>query len=316
MRVGGFIIAKKRPRYFRNLAVFSVLALSLGLMIALGGLSIIQAYSLAYPVHQPPDSALLDLLEINNWENAVFTTQDGLRLEGWYIPPSPNTDGASLIFIHGHGSNRAHFLGELPIFLDAGYGVLLFDSRNHGMSEGRVTTMGLLEVQDVQAAFAWLIEQPEVNPERIGLYGASMGGATAILAMAEIPQARVLLVDGGYAAFSDVVAEGVRNVSGLPRFPFGDLIIQWTGLQSGENLYAVRSIDVIADITARPIFIMHGSSDPTIPVTHAERLYAAADEPKVLYIVPNGGHGGLMQRNPAEYKQRVLAFLATYLRGD
>mgnify|MGYP000252023977 CR=1 FL=1 len=316
MRFWGVGSRKSRWRYTRNMIMFSITALSIGLLMALGGLSIIQAYSLAYPVHRPSDPAALLTLGVETWEDAAFTTQDGLRLDGWYIPPAPYTDGASLIFIHGHGSNRTHFLAELPIFLNAGYGVLIFDSRNHGTSEGRVTTMGLLEVQDVQAAFAWLTQQTEVNSERIGLYGASMGGATAILAMAEIPQARVLIVDGAYGAFSDVVADGIRNVSSLPRFPFGDLIIQWTGLQSGENLYAVRPIDVIADIAPRPIFIMHGMADSTIPVSHAERLYGAAGEPKVLYLVPGGGHGGLMQCNPTEYAQRVLAFLATYLRGD
>jgi fermentation-respiration switch protein FrsA (DUF1100 family) len=78
----------------------------------------------------------------------------------------------------------------------------------------------------------------------------------------------------------------------------------------------VRPVDDIASIAPRPVFIMHGTDDPNIPFEHGQQLYDAAGKPKELYIVPGGGHGGLMQINPAEYTRRVLAFLDTYLRAS
>ncbi|MDX1992644.1 MAG: alpha/beta fold hydrolase [bacterium] len=306
-------IRVSRVRYIRRLMLFAVAAPMLGLFVALSSLSIQYAQALAHPRRLLPDADILTSFGVRHWQEVTFTTADGLRLDGWFIPPA-SSNGAALLFVHGHGSNRTHFAAELPLFLAEGYGALMFDLRNHGTSEGTVTTMGLLEVEDVVAAYRFLAAQPTVDPRRIGLYGASMGGATAILAMARLPEARLLVTDAAYASFPDLVSAGIRSVSGLPRFPFGDIIIGWMNLQAGRNLYTVRPLDAIPLIAPRPVLFMHGTDDATVPFRHGQWLYTAAHEPKFLYSVQGGGHGGLMTLDPVQYREQVIAFVNRYLR--
>lgn len=306
---------QSRRRYLRNLGIFAAAALCAGLMIGLGGLCWVYAEGLAFPQRAPTSATPADS-GISTWQTITLTTSDGLRLDGWYIPPSAPQPGPALVFVHGHGGNRAQFLRELALIAPEGYGALLFDLRNHGTSEGTTTAMGLLEVEDVIAAFDFLRDQPEVHPDQIGIYGASMGGAASLLAMARLPQARVLITESAYASFPDLVADGIRAVSGLPRFPFGDLIIGLTGLHSGQNLYTLQPIQALPHIAPRPVLILHGTADLTVPVSHAHRLYAAASEPKALFIVAGGGHINLVNVDTDAYTRQVIDFLNTYLRGS
>jgi fermentation-respiration switch protein FrsA (DUF1100 family) len=163
-------------------------------------------------------------------------------------------------------------------------------------------------VDDVKTAFAYLISQPEVDPENIVLFGHSMGGAAAILAMAQLPQVRALIVDTSYTSLIDVTNDGVGNIIGRP-LGLGDLIMGMTNVFMGENMYAVRPIDVIDTIAARPFFIMHGTADSTIPFTHSVALYEKAQEPKSLWLVDGGSHGNLYAIARDEYRVRVLNFL-------
>lgn len=102
-------------------------------------------------------------------------TIDNLTLTGWYIPPK---NGAVIILQHGYRANSSEMLPIGLMLAKHGYGVLLFDFRGHGKSEGNTVTLGLNEIQDTDAAVSFLLEQPELN--KIGLIGNSMGGATGI----------------------------------------------------------------------------------------------------------------------------------------
>ena len=131
------------------------------------------------------------------YEDVHFATPDGVNLEGWFIPADSNR---VVICNHFMGANRqgfpAHlrewrrntpgfeidFLPRYKALHDAGYNVLAYDLRNHGQSEGTITTLGYAEVDDVRGAVAYLLTRPEVNPKRIGLVGCSMGSAVAIRA--------------------------------------------------------------------------------------------------------------------------------------
>lgn len=245
---------------------------------------------------------------IVNWEAISFETQDGLTLDGWYIAPT-RADGATLLFVHGLAGSRHTFLPELDfLHNDGGYGALLFDLRNHGTSDGTVTTMSNAEILDVQAAFAWLALRPDVQIENIVLYGKSMGGATAIRAMPTLPQARALIVDTAYTSMADVTRDGIRNI-GIPPLFFHHIILGMTNVLAGSNLYDARPIDSIAYIVPRPILFIHGTADRTIPVQHIYDLHAAAGNPKELLIVEGADHIASHQTDPAIFEQRMLSFL-------
>ena len=91
----------------------------------------------------------------------------------------------------------------------------------------------------------------------------------------------------------------------------------WFGeRETGQDISQVRPIDDVARISPRAILIVQGGQDPAVPLENGERLYAAAGEPKELYVVPNAGHGGFMHVDPQTFEDRVEGFLERYLRGD
>lgn len=242
------------------------------------------------------------------WHNVTFTTSDGLKLVGWYIPPT--TDKAALVLVAGQDGSRKGNGGIARLLIREGYGVLMYDSRGTGASAGHTVSMGCNEVKDVQAAFAYLAAQPEVDPTRIGLYGHSMGAGTVMRAMARIPQARVLIESSGFTSIETVMHDGTPALFS----PMVNLQL-WFGSQMTDcDLSAVRPIEDIAKISPRPILFLHGTADETIHFQQAERLFAAAGEPKEFYAAEGAGHSNVYAINRPEYERRVLEFLNTYLR--
>jgi dipeptidyl aminopeptidase/acylaminoacyl peptidase len=302
-------------RRIRNLTLFTLVTLTLAVSITLLYLCYLQATSLIYTRAAPLTAYAQTPADfgIGDYGEVEFLTPDGLRLYGWYIPPLPAGDGATVLFLHGHAGSRMQFMQESRELRAEGYGMLLFDQRNNAMSEGTVTSMGYYETEDALTAYAWLTEQPEVNADKIVIYGGSMGGTTAIRAMARLPQARALVVDTAYTSLRDAVGDGVTLRTGLPPSPFAEIIVWMCGGMAGANLFEVRPIDDIAAIAPRPVLLMHGDNDGTILVDHARRLYAAAGEPKQLYIVPGGVHGDTYVRDPQTWREIVLPFLRSAL---
>jgi uncharacterized protein len=269
-----------------------------------------QSQNLAYPIslvapHTPTDFGITD------WRDVTFQSEDGIQLSGWFVPP-PNTNGAVVLFVHGIGGNRELSMRESQLLYANGYGMLLFDLRACGTSGGQTASMGYWEALDVEAAFAFLAAQPEVNPDQIVVYGSSMGSATAIRAMVQIPSARGLIVESSFSSDVDVVGDGIHAQTGLPSFPFAQLITWLTGRESGANLFEMNPETDIAQIHV-PVLIMHGTIDGTIPVAHGQRLYAAANEPKELWLVEGAGHGGLIYADPQGFSDHVLPFLEQVL---
>lgn len=250
---------------------------------------------------------------ITVWHEVSFTTVDGVRLEGWYIPPPDESNGAAILYVHGFTGNRGEFLEIAALLHQQGYGGLLFDLRNHGTSADSITTFGLHEVRDVQAAFDYLAAQPEVDPQRIGLFGVSMGGATAIRATARMPQVKLLIVEAAFASFPQVVGDGVQRVIRVTAFPFSDLIVWMTSQQINVDVSQSRPIEDIASISPRPLLIIHGTADVVVPVRHGYRLYEAADDPKQLLIIEGRHHADWANSPVGDYAATLLAFLAQYL---
>lgn len=255
---------------------------------------------------------LPEAVGIAAYENVTFLSPDGLTLKGWWIPP---TNGATIIFVHGHGGNRQNQLDDAGILVKAGYGALLFDLRNNGQSEGEVTTFGLYEADDVQAAYDFVTSQPGVDPDRIGLLGQSMGGATALLAAAQIPEVKAVASLSAYTSMEDNITNGVERLAGLPAFPFAPLVVFWGELEAGIDIQQVRPVDAIATLNPCAVLIIHGDRDGLIPVENAYALYEAASDPKELYIIPGAGHQSFLPVVGQIYADRLTAFFDQYLLG-
>ncbi|MCB9436447.1 MAG: alpha/beta fold hydrolase [Anaerolineales bacterium] len=294
-----------------RLGVFGCVTLSLAVSGALVYICYLQSQVFAYPPRSTYTQTPADV-GIAAWREVAFTTADGVRLEGWYIPP-PESNGAAILYVHGFTGNRGEFLEIAALLNQHGYGGLLFDLRNHGTSADSVTTFGLHEVRDVQAAYDYLTAQPDLDPQRIGIFGVSMGGATAIRATARMPQVKVLIVEAAFASFPQVVGDGVKRVIRITGSPFSDLIVWMTAQELGVDVSQLRPIDDIASISPRPILIIHGTADVVVPVSHGYRLYEAAGDPKQLLIVEGRHHADWANPPVGDYAATILAFLAHYL---
>lgn len=227
-------------------------------------------------------------------------TEDGVRLSAWYTPPRK---GAVILLAHGYGDNRPEWIHAL--LAKKGYGILAWDARAHGESDGDISTIGYLEVLDVRAALDYVLAQPGV--EHIGAWGGSMGGATLIRAAADFPEIEALFIDSSFASLDDefnfLVPYPVIN-------PLAKLI---AATETGINLEEVDPLKDIAKISPRPVYIVHGTGDTVAPPDAGRQLYEAARDPRFLWEAENIQHMLIYLDNPRKYQRRLLGFFDEWL---
>ncbi|HEY8599920.1 MAG TPA: alpha/beta hydrolase [Thermomicrobiales bacterium] len=244
-------------------------------------------------------------------EAITFHTADGLMLHGWYLPH--DAPHAALIIAHGYSMNRGELLDLARGMRGRGYATLLFDFRAHGASEGKRSTIGFREAGDVAAAARFLHAQPTLAGCAIGAIGLSMGAVATIGAAIEEPLIAAVVSDSGYATLSEIAAGGLRLLFHLPAFPFAPLVIRFSELLTRARIGAASPVDIVAQIAPRPILFIHGSADRLIPLANAHALYAAANEPKELWIVPGVAHASAYHQVQDEYLRRLDRFFTTTL---
>ena len=239
-----------------------------------------------------------------------FKTKDNLILSGWYIPPK---NGSVIILQHGYHANSHQMLSIGRMLAKHGYGVLLFDFRGHGKSEGNTVTLGLFEVQDTDAAVSFLLKQSEVN--KIGLIGNSMGGATGILATSQNEKIQAIAVEGVFSELKDEVGIGIEVQTSLPAFPLNMIFIYIAERETGFKLSDIAPVKKIGQISPRPILIMQGGNDARINTESGQRLFTAAGEPKQYWNEPSAAHVAIYQTSPQDYEKHVIDFFDQYLLG-
>ncbi|MBN1937706.1 MAG: alpha/beta fold hydrolase [Anaerolineae bacterium] len=227
-------------------------------------------------------------------------TADGLEIAGWYLP---GTRSQAIVLVHGIHANRAYLLPQARILSQAGYHVLLIDLRGHGYSAGRLLTYGYLEALDVRAAVDYLLARPGV--EQVGAIGHSLGGAAAVRAAAGDERIAALIVQSSYSSLRLAVEESFERFTLAPRWP---LIIALAEARTGFKIEQVDSARDLAAMSPRPVLIIHSLDDTLFPPHHAEQMYAAAHEPKEIWLVSGLPHVNPISGHEEEYAARMLAF--------
>lgn len=262
-----------------------------------------------YPLRVPPSALHAE------YEDVTFTTDDGVELKGWVIRPTEVKQAApGIIFCHGLGANRSDFTDLAVLLARRGYWVLTFDFRAHGDSGGGRSSLGYLEQKDVAAAHACLSAKPGVDRERIGIYGFSLGGATAILAAAGTGRFAAVVADSAFTSLREQAREAVTGFYRLPSFPFVNLSVLAYELFFQASVKNIEPESAVGRIAPMPLLIIAGEGDEMIPAENGRRLFSAAREPKDLWIIPVQGHGGTIAAAGAEYEQRVAAFFDRHLK--
>jgi dienelactone hydrolase len=249
--------------------------------------------------------ALADLPAL---QDVAFTTSDGLTLRGWF---APGTRRAAVIFVHGLGGNRLTLLPEARVFASHGYGVLLYDSRASGESEGTLATWGDREQLDLRAAVDFVASRPDVDPGRIAALGFSVGGSTVALGSAADPRIHAVILHATWTCLHDEMKAKYGRY-GLLSWGPALVAMRLAGVQPNN----VRVLDHIRAISPRPLLMIAGASDDDTPVAVMRRVFEAAGPPKQLWVVPGAGHGGVFAAAPREYEQQAVPFLNRALFGE
>jgi hypothetical protein len=232
-------------------------------------------------------------------------SSDGIPLRGWWSPGDPAKP--VIIFVHGLNRSRLELLTRGAESNHRGYGVLLFDLRNHGESGNAYTTLGVRESRDVCAAQKLVKEKAGDRPQV--LWGVSMGASSAILGAKQCPGFRAIVSDSSFLSFRETIGHHLGLLFRLPAFPIANLIVGITGMRvgfdpdDGDVEAAVREIDA-------PILFIAGGADRRMPPALAERMLKAARSPlKELLVVPGAGHGEAFSTDRETYLNSVYRFL-------
>lgn len=238
-------------------------------------------------------------------EEVYLTTADGRRLHAWFVPAADPR--GTVIFLHGHSGTPAPDLQYVPAFRARGYNVFLPTFRAHGNSDGHLTSVGYYERRDLAAAVEHLAGR---GIHRVGLLGFSMGAAVAMSAAGDLPGVTGVVADCGFAELWQAAAAGARDrgLSAPVAAAVGRLIVLLASLRLRAPLWAADPIRHVGRISPRPLLIIQGGRDAYVPATEAQRLYAAAGEPKELWLVPEAEHRAVDQVEPEAYYERVLGF--------
>ncbi len=245
------------------------------------------------------------------FENVYFKTEDGVQIKGWFIP-NPSSD-KTIILMHGWGMNRGDVFKNTYFLHDLGYNLMYFDFRALGESGGTVSSIGYLEVKDLQAAIKFLKDTRPFACEKIGLYGLSMGGMVAICEAAQNPEIKCVVAEASYYSFRRVVSRWAWVHNKVPYFPLMPIVLHYMRRNLAANPERYSPKYNIPKIAPRPVFIIHGRYDNLVPAAQAKMLFKCAGEPKEIWLVPGAKHNKCAEVGGYEYKQRLADFYKKYL---
>lgn len=214
------------------------------------------------------------------------------RLHGWFLPSSYSPWG-TVLYLHGKGGNISTNIRQAHYFQKLSFSVLLFDYRGYGRSEGDFPSEKQV-YRDAETAWNYLREQRNIPPDRIFIYGHSLGGAIAIELATRHPEAAGLIVQNSFTSLVDMS----NRLAHFRLFPINFLL-----------KHRFDSIEKVANLQV-PVLYIHGAEDDYVPPQMSQTLYERSPQPKSLFLVPGANHnnGNLFYDNP-HYSKNILQFV-------
>jgi uncharacterized protein len=229
------------------------------------------------------------------------------RVAGWFLH---GTRSGAILLLHGVRADRRQMIERAHFLHRNGYSVLLVDLPAHGESSGERITFGAHEAQGVQQALAWL---RHARPgEKIGVIGASLGGAALLLA-APGEGIDALVLEAVYPTIEEAVHNRLARRAGPMASALAPLLLQQIPLRTGVQLSALRPVEAIAKAGC-PVMVLGGALDEHTTAEETRRLFGAAPEPKQLWVVEGAAHVDLHAFDPRQYERSVGDFLDRALK--
>ena len=240
-------------------------------------------------------------------ESIRLSTGTGGHVAGWFSAGTPGT--GAVLLLHGVRGDRLAML-ERALFLHrAGFSTLLIDLPAHGESSGERITFGKREGAGVQAALAYLARR--LPGERVGVMAVSLGAAATVLENPQ-PAPAALVLESMYPTIEEALKDRLALHLGAWARALSPLLLWQLPWRTGVSAADLRPVDKIGHMHS-PLLLISGAKDQHTTLAETERLFAAAAEPKTLWIVDGAAHVDLHHFDRAVYEARVGEFLTRYL---
>ena len=308
--------AEPRRRFSPLPAVAAAVTALVGVLLAVGLISVVQGWALTHPPLRPvvglpstEDALVYRCLPLvlpgPCGARPLFTPTHHIPIEAWILPsvsqPYPNLPqnwaDKTVVLVPDHGQSRTpQDFPAWPVakmLNAAGYNVVLFDPRGQGLSGGAGIGFGTVEVRDVLTVVNYLHVLGGAPQGEIALWGVGTGADAAILAAAQDPRISAVIADSPYLSVGSYLRRRIPGWTGLPAFPFADSILwamqEETGVHYGRYDVPAAAARLGAR-PARPLLVVVGSRDTVTPPADAERLAQAAGSRAYVYLVKGAGH--------------------------
>ncbi|MFD2613303.1 alpha/beta hydrolase [Paenibacillus gansuensis] len=291
------------------LTVLAVLLLAaLLLLAAFWGLSAKAQTPKRRPIERVPDMP---------YEDITFPSH-GSTLKGWFVPSRTSTpDGAKqpvIIIAHGWNSNRSRVLRYARPLYDAGYALLLYDARSHGESDGIPAPSGMAFRDDLVSAVDYLTRRPDIDPERIGALGHSLGGFGTVAALWDEHRLRAVVTDSMPVRIETMIYSELSRLR-LPKFPLAYIIPKIWLRRSRIDRNKAAEFDLIGAIKRRqgsvPVLHVHSRNDDYIPSAELDYLASHRLAGAEHLYVQAPGHSS--SETDPQFWNRVLRFFNEHL---
>lgn len=297
---------------FGTLYILRIVGLGLGTFLAVTFFVMIERniYSVLTETMPAPSDVHIPAGLPFQAEEVTFEGGDNLRMAGWKIP---SQNGATIILLHGYGGNRTAMLWHARQLVNAGYGVLMYDERASGESEGTRRSYGWEDPPDVQGAIRFIEARSRERVQQIGIAGCSIGAQIALQSAAYYPELRAVWADGPASLRAKDLPAPENPIVAL--IILGNYSLDWMFEWKLEMDAPRPMVDIIDEIAPRPIMLVGGGVSQPLVGSEAETMipryadYAGSNAQ--TWIIPEAVHCDGPAHRPEEYAARMVEFFDT-----
>jgi len=246
------------------------------------------------------------------YETINFTASDGIELNGWFIPAEGGETDKTIIFCHGWGTNKGEILKDTHFLSEQGFNLFYFDFRASGDSKGDISSVGYLEIRDLDGAVKFLRNFKQKESECLSLYGCSMGGSVAVYGARHYPEIKCLLSESTFLSYKNVVKNWSWNRLKVPYFPMVMMTLYFVRrkLKVDSDLYS--PLYNITDVKLPCLFI-NGDNDDLVPVEDAKKLFELCpSKEKDFWLIKGSSHAKCAEVAGQVFIEKVSEFFRKY----
>lgn len=224
----------------------------------------------------------------------TYPSANGRMLSALYFPAAGPAKG-TIVHFHGNFANMSNHFPASYFLVQRGFNVLVFDYQGYGASEGKPSRRNTVE--DGQASVQWALSQ---STRPVGIFGQSLGAAVATVVASKEPAVKAVVLESCFTTYRAAAAHAMKQN-----------VFTWPFAWVFPPLFVRRALDPwdwVDKIAPRPVFFIHGTADRIVPGAMSEKLFARAQEPKRLWLIPDANHMECRRKAGNAYETTVAAF--------